>query len=111
MEKIREQIKENKLDHVYLLYGTEQQVVKIYRNKILKALLGTDSMEELKNDFEDSIFPIHPELKEIKEQLYREGAVYAAMSGSGSTLFGLFREEPVITKDLFLNCRVFTIAL
>lgn len=66
---------------------------------------------ELKNDFEDSIFPIHPELKEIKEQLYREGAVYAAMSGSGSTLFGLFREEPVITKDLFPNCRVFTIVL
>lgn len=56
MEKIREQIKENKLDHVYLLYGTEQQVVKIYRNKILKALLGTDSMEELKTDLNFSAF-------------------------------------------------------
>ncbi len=56
MEKIREQIKENKLEHVYLLYGTEQQVVKIYRNKILKALLGTDSMEELKNDLNFSAY-------------------------------------------------------
>lgn len=46
------------------------------------------------NDFEESIFRNHPLLSEIKEELYRRGAVYAAMSGSGSTLFGLFRSCP-----------------
>jgi 4-diphosphocytidyl-2-C-methyl-D-erythritol kinase len=51
------------------------------------------------NDFEDSIFPNHPELAQLKEQLYEEGAVYAAMSGSGSTIFGLFKSEPMINES------------
>jgi len=48
----------------------------------------------IKNDFESSIFPKHPLLAEIKEELYKEGAIYAAMSGSGSSMFGLFKNEP-----------------
>lgn len=48
--------------------------------------------DELVNDFEESVFAQHPELARIKQQLYDLGAVYAAMSGSGSALFGLFRE-------------------
>ncbi|TFV96250.1 4-(cytidine 5'-diphospho)-2-C-methyl-D-erythritol kinase [Algoriphagus kandeliae] len=50
--------------------------------------------EELVNDFEASIFQSHPEIKAIKTQLYESGAYYAAMSGSGSTVFGLFHEKP-----------------
>ena len=46
------------------------------------------------NDFEESIFSSHPLLADIKQQLYHQGAVYAAMSGSGSTIFGLFRSRP-----------------
>lgn len=46
--------------------------------------------ELLKNDFEEIVFAEHPEVKTIKEELYRQGAVYASMSGSGSTVFGLF---------------------
>jgi len=46
------------------------------------------------NDFEESIFFNHPLLSEIKEELYRQGAAYASMSGSGSTIFGLFRSRP-----------------
>lgn len=42
------------------------------------------------NDFEDSVFPLHPELQRIKDTLYEKGAVYASMSGSGSALFGIF---------------------
>lgn len=42
------------------------------------------------NDFEASVFAKHPELIEIKEAFYREGALYAAMSGSGSAIFALF---------------------
>ena len=46
------------------------------------------------NDFEESIFSNHPLLAEIKQELYRQGAAYASMSGSGSTIFGLFRSRP-----------------
>jgi 4-diphosphocytidyl-2-C-methyl-D-erythritol kinase len=45
---------------------------------------------ELKNDFEMAVFTVHPQVKEIKESLYQQGAIYAAMSGSGSTVFGIF---------------------
>ena len=47
---------------------------------------------QLTNDFEKSVFAIHPEIGAIKERLYQLGATYAAMSGSGSSLFGLFRQ-------------------
>ena len=46
--------------------------------------------EVVTNDFEESVFSKHPQLREIKEAFYRDGAHYAAMSGSGSALFGLF---------------------
>ena len=49
---------------------------------------------ELVNDFEHSVFAQHPSLREIKNQLYNAGAFYASMSGSGSTLYGLFDQEP-----------------
>ena len=45
------------------------------------------------NDFEGSLFPNHEVLPQIKERLLGKGAVYAAMSGSGSTVFGLFRSR------------------
>jgi 4-diphosphocytidyl-2-C-methyl-D-erythritol kinase len=50
--------------------------------------------DRLVNDFEDSLFPKFPLLQELKEQLYAHGAQYASMTGSGSTLFGLFTEKP-----------------
>ncbi|WP_339696372.1 4-(cytidine 5'-diphospho)-2-C-methyl-D-erythritol kinase [uncultured Roseivirga sp.] len=67
----------------------------------LKSLLESKDFtlwrEKLVNDFEASIFPNHPALREIKEALYQNGAVYAAMSGSGSTLFGLYTKKPEIS--------------
>lgn len=43
------------------------------------------------NDFEKTVFPLHPEIVVLKRKMYEGGAVYAAMSGSGSAVFGLFR--------------------
>lgn len=42
------------------------------------------------NDFEATVFPLHPEIQALKRRFYDDGAVYAAMSGSGSSVFGLF---------------------
>lgn len=50
--------------------------------------------EYLVNDFEESIFKTLPVLAEVKQQLYDNGALYAAMSGSGSTIFGIFENKP-----------------
>ena len=47
----------------------------------------------IENDFERVVFPEYPELYEVKRVLQREGAAYASLSGSGSTLFGLFESE------------------
>lgn len=55
--------------------------------------------DALTNDFEKSVFTLHPEIGAIKDQLYEMGAVYAAMSGSGSSLFGLFRHP--VALDAF----------
>jgi 4-diphosphocytidyl-2-C-methyl-D-erythritol kinase len=55
---------------------------------------------ELKNDFETPVFNKYPEIKLIKETLYKKGSVYAAMTGSGSTVFGLFGKKA--TPDLSL---------
>lgn len=47
----------------------------------------------VKNDFEPSVFAAHPAIAHIKQQLLSSGAVYASMSGSGSTVFGIFHER------------------
>lgn len=48
----------------------------------------------VKNNFEPGIFKNHKKISEIKESMYNEGAVYASMSGSGSTVFGIFKKTP-----------------
>lgn len=52
----------------------------------------------VKNDFEESVFKAHPALARIKEELLESGAVYAAMSGSGSTIFGIFDSETMAKR-------------
>lgn len=56
--------------------------------------------DELTNDFEHSVFALHPEIAAIKQRLYDLGATYAAMSGSGSAVFGLF-SAPVALEPHF----------
>jgi len=48
----------------------------------------------IKNDFEVSIFRDHPEVRGVKAALYEAGALYASMSGSGASVFGIFEQKP-----------------
>lgn len=61
--------------------------------------------QHIKNDFEEHLFLLYPELSEIKKSLYEAGAVYASMSGSGSALFGIFETVPNYIP--FGECDVF----
>ena len=55
------------------------------------------------NDFEASVFKSFPEILHIKESLYNAGAVYASMSGSGSSVYGLF-DRHIPDMDSFKGC-------
>jgi len=58
------------------------------------------------NDFETSVYIKFPEIGGIREKLYCEGAVYASMSGSGSSVFGIFDQRPDKIAKLFPCCFV-----
>lgn len=59
---------------------------------------GTSSIRWLENSFEPSVFEAFPRLRRLRERLLREGAFAAVMSGSGSSLFGLFRDADVALR-------------
>ena len=56
------------------------------------------------NDFEDSVFALYPEIAAIKDKMYDLGAVYASMSGSGSSVYGLFRQPIENVDEKFAGC-------
>ena len=51
---------------------------------------------ELRNDFENNVFQLYPEIAKIKSEFLKAGAIYSSMSGTGSTVYALFNEEPQI---------------
>ena len=57
----------------------------------------------IKNDFEHTVFSLHPEIASIKKRMYEIGALYASMSGSGSSVFGIFKGPVNAPKD-FPGC-------
>lgn len=56
--------------------------------------------EILSNDFEIPVFGKHPGLESLKHSIYRAGAVYSSLSGSGAAIYGIFEREPVLPADL-----------
>lgn len=66
---------------------------------IIENIPLTEWKSILKNDFEESVFQSHPIIREYKEKLYQAGAIYACMSGSGSSVFGLFEKSIAIDSD------------
>lgn len=75
------------------------QIIPRSTNRFSLKDISTSSILDWKNlienDFETTIFPRFPEIKEVKFQLYKMGALYASMSGTGSCLFGIFETHTV----------------
>lgn len=68
-------------DPIYPLRESIQNSISDWKNKLI-------------NDFEKPVFSQFPILSAIKQELYQQGAIYASMSGSGSAMFGVFKERP-----------------
>ena len=68
-----------------------------------------DWKDVLSNDFEGPVFAQHAVIKEIKEKMYAGGALYSAMSGSGSAVFGIFPKNKIAGILWDASYRVFTI--
>lgn len=82
----------------------------------LERLLNADPASwsaGVKNDFEASIFPSHPEIAAIKKLLMEHGAVYASMSGSGSAVYGIFTSDILAETAAakLADCQTFTCAM
>lgn len=95
--------------------GIEVKTSEAY-SKVVSSRPGTDLRdlyylppaewkEYILNDFENVVFRMHPEIGDIKANLYRMGAQFALMSGSGSSVFGLFESKPA---DYSSNLNYFT---
>lgn len=87
----------------YALVKPEKPAISIL--DIVKRPVG-EWRDLLKNDFEKSVFAKYPDIAEIKTKLYSIGAEYASMSGSGSSFFGIFKEQQNVAEveKMFSGC-------
>jgi 4-diphosphocytidyl-2-C-methyl-D-erythritol kinase len=79
-----------------------------YRENLIEEIVNLpvqDWKRELRNDFENTVFDLYPEIQDIRNLMYRHRAIYSSMSGSGSAVYGLFTEKPAEMD--FPGCDVF----
>ncbi len=74
-------------NHITIIDEKQEPVENLIQQPV------TEWKNRLVNDFEKAVFSAYPQIKEIKEKLYHQGALYASMSGSGSSVYGIFEKE------------------
>lgn len=72
--------------------GVRPKTPKLATSEIIRQPIP-EWKDLLINDFEKSIFQNHPDIRKVKEEMYKAGALYASMTGSGSTVYGVFKGE------------------
>lgn len=72
--------------------GIHPHLPEISLREVLSRPIG-EWKNLLINDFEESVFSLHPGIASLKQQFYNQGAIYSSMSGSGSSVFGIFPKE------------------
>ena len=73
--------------------GIKPNPIPSLKGRVIGELGILGNLDSFINDFEETVFPLHPRIAEIKKRLLDAGAFYASMSGSGSTVFGLFEND------------------
>jgi 4-diphosphocytidyl-2-C-methyl-D-erythritol kinase len=74
--------------------------------KSIEEIFSKEGLSLLHNDFEDSILITHSLISKLKQELLAAGATYAAMSGSGSSVFGLFEKDQKLSLTDAINQHV-----
>jgi 4-diphosphocytidyl-2-C-methyl-D-erythritol kinase len=92
-------------------YSWVKPTPRPYRLRDLLQLPATEWKYHITNDFENPVFDRHPAIRQIKEILYEQGAVYAALSGSGSVVYGIFNRLPAHPERIFPECFVWATGL
>ena len=84
--------------HISTKEAFSNLILKMPQKSILQIISQPISTwkDELTNDFEMNVFKLFPQIKEIKNNLYSAGAIYASMTGSGSTVYGIFEANAQI---------------
>jgi 4-diphosphocytidyl-2-C-methyl-D-erythritol kinase len=82
--------------------GITPQKPKMHLNELISSPI-IEWKDNIHNDFEDSIFLVYPILRQIKEKMYDQGAIYASMSGSGSTIYGIFKKDCSLLESSYSN--------
>jgi 4-diphosphocytidyl-2-C-methyl-D-erythritol kinase len=72
----------------------ETSLKELFSHKI------SDWQKYIINDFEDFVFKVYPQVGELKNALYKNGAVYCSMTGSGSSVYGIYNKKPEIPDKL-----------
>lgn len=83
--------------------GIKPYPIPSLKERALGDLGSLGSLDIFINDFEATVFPLHPQIAAIKKRLLDAGAFYASMSGSGSTVFGLFKNDAEGSTDANLR--------
>ena len=101
--------------HIHVNTGWAFSQLKLQRGEKSSPVNGVRQpvetwRDQLINDFEEPVFQQHPAIQAIRDRLYEQGAIYAAMSGSGSTVFGIFPKKYLYKPDLFPHYFVHHIA-
>ncbi|MDR1881720.1 MAG: 4-(cytidine 5'-diphospho)-2-C-methyl-D-erythritol kinase [Prevotella sp.] len=85
--------------------GIKPRLPRMSLKEIVKRPFS-DWKELMANDFEESVFAGYPLIGELKEDLYGKGAMYASMTGSGASVFGIFKEKLQSAETLYRDCLV-----
>ena len=83
--------------------GIKPYPIPSLKERALGDLGSLGDLDIFINDFEATVFPLHPQIAAIKKRLLDAGAFYASMSGSGSTVFGLFKNDAEGSTDANLR--------
>ncbi len=84
-----------------------QQIVPCKKDSLISDIIRQPIQtwkQNLVNDFESPVIKSHPIIGALKNELYEQGAVYASMSGSGSSLYGIFEKNKKYQKSDLTNC-------
>ncbi len=98
--------------HISTIEAYKNCIPKLSSNNLKEVIkLPVEDWEgKINNDFENWAFETYPSIKETKEKLYSLGAVFASMTGSGSTVIGLFKKNQSIDlQKTFLNYETFLV--